>query len=377
ILAAGIAHDFNNLLTGIFGHVDLARAALPAGSTALRWLDEVLEALENARSLAGQLLTYSSGGAPSTASHSLRELLDRSARFVLSGSGVSVDLAVPEDLWRCEVDPLQIRQVVDNLVLNARQAMPRGGHLKIAARNTELGSGAWPGVAPGRYVEVAVSDDGPGIPEAIRDRVFEAFFTTKGTGTGLGLATVRSIVAQHGGAVDFECPAAGGTTFRLLLRVADAAAASPPTFERGRPAEPTQGRARILVMDDEAPIRKLIKVGLGMEGYEVEVSSEGSEAVALHGRARAAGCPFDLVILDLTVAGGMGGVDTLAKLRAVDPGLRAIASSGYSRDQTLSDPAAAGFDGILPKPYKLDELATVVALVLRTRDARPATQVAG
>ena len=376
ILAAGIAHDFNNLLTGIFGHVDLARAALPAGSTALRWLDEVLEALENARSLAGQLLTYSSGGAPSTASHSLRELLDRSARFVLSGSGVSVDLAVPEDLWRCEVDPLQIRQVVDNLVLNARQAMPRGGHLKIAARNTELGPGGWPGVAPGRYVEVAVSDDGPGIAEAIRDRVFEAFFTTKSTGTGLGLATVRSIVAQHGGAVDFECPAAGGTTFRLLLRVADTAAASPPTFERGRRAEPTPGRARVLVMDDEAPIRKLIKVGLGMEGYEVEVSSEGSEAVALHERARAAGCPFDLVILDLTVAGGMGGVDTLAKLRAVDPGLRAIASSGYSRDQTLSDPAAAGFDGILPKPYKLDELATVVALVLSTRDARPTTRLA-
>jgi CheY-like chemotaxis protein len=130
-------------------------------------------------------------------------------------------------------------------------------------------------------------------------------------------------------------------------------------------------------MDDEAPIRKLIKVGLGLEGYEVEVSSEGSEAVALHGQARAAGCPFDLVILDLTVAGGMGGVDTLAKLRAVDPGLRAIASSGYSRDQTLSDPRAAGFDGILPKPYKLDELAAVVALVLGDRDARPATQVAG
>ncbi len=379
ILAGGIAHDFNNLLTGIFGHVDLARAALPAGSPALRWLDDVLESLENARGLAGQLLTYSSGGAPATASHSLRELLDRSARFVLSGSGVSVDLAVPDDLWRCEVDPLQIRQVVDNLVLNARQAMPRGGHIKIAARNTDLAAGAPPGLPPGRYVEVAISDDGPGIPEAIRDRVFEAFFTTKSAGTGLGLATVRSIVAQHGGAVDFVCPSAGGTTFRLLLRAADLAAAAPAARARtgGRTPEPTPGRARILVMDDEAPIRRLIKVGLAMEGYEVEVSCEGSEAVALHGRARAAGCPFDLVILDLTVAGGMGGVDTLAKLRAVDPGLRAIASSGYSRDETLSQPGAAGFDGILPKPYKLEELAMIVALILGPREARPATQVAG
>ena len=159
----------------------------------------MLEALENARSLAGQLLTYSSGGAPATASHSLRELLDRSARFVLSGSGVSVDLAVPEDLWRCQVDPLQIRQVVDNLVLNARQALPRGGHVKIAARNTEIGAGASPGVAPGRYVEVAISDDGPGIPEAIRDRVFEAFFTTKEQGTGMGLSISRRIVESHGG----------------------------------------------------------------------------------------------------------------------------------------------------------------------------------
>jgi PAS domain S-box-containing protein len=375
ILAGGIAHDFNNLLTGIFGHVDLARAALPGGSPALRWLDDVLDALENARSLAGQLLTFASGGAPARESHSLRELLDRSARFVLSGSGVSVELAVPDDLRRCDIDPLQIRQVVDNIVLNARQALPHGGHVEIAARNVELAAGDRRALPPGPYVEITIRDDGAGIPEAIREQVFDPFFTTKSGGTGLGLATVRSIVAQHGGVVDFSSAPDAGTTFRVLLRATDAAAtdAAAPSPAPPPGATAARGHGRILVMDDEQQIRNLLKVGLELEGYEVEASSQGSEALAAHDRARAEGRPFDLVILDLTVAGGMGGIDTLAQLRATDPGLRAIASSGYSSDETMSDPRAAGFDGILPKPYKLTDLATIVARVLQS-SRRPATE---
>ncbi len=368
ILAGGIAHDFNNLLTGIFGLVDLTRRKLPSGEPRVL-LDEVFAELENARGLAGQLLTFASGGTPATAAHSLRELLDRSARFVLSGSGVSVDLDAPGDLDSCDVDPLQIRQVVDNLVLNARQVLPRGGHVKIAARNVALSGHEPARLPPGRYVEVAISDDGPGISEAIRERIFDPFFTTKSTGTGLGLATVRSIVSQHGGFIDFDCPSGGGTTFRFLLRLTGLAAPKPANGD-GEGARSPRGCARILAMDDEPQIRNLIKMGLEPEGYEIVVSGDGNEAIALHGRAAAEGRPFDLVILDLTVAGGMGGVDTLARLRGVDPGLRAIASSGYSRHDTDAELRRSGFDGILPKPYKLDSLAALVAEVLALHTAR-------
>jgi CheY-like chemotaxis protein len=211
---------------------------------------------------------------------------------------------------------------------------------------------------------VTITDDGPGIPPAIADRVFEPFFTTKSTGTGLGLATVRSIVSQHGGTVTFTSRPGEGTTFRVLLRSAGEATAAPP--ERLRPAPPrSQGQARILVMDDEPHIRNLLKVGLELEGYEVVSTADGHEAVAVHRQAFTEGRPFDLAILDLTVAGGTGGLDTLPRLRNTDPALRVVASSGYARNDTSAELKASGFDGILPKPYKLDDLAATVAALLR------------
>ncbi len=370
ILAGGIAHDFNNFLTGIFGHVDLARRTLPPGARALPWLDDVLDELEGARALARQLLTFASGGTPATESQSLRDLLDRSARFVLSGSGVSVELAVPTDLDRCAMEGLQVRQVVDNLLINARQALPAGGHVRIAARNVDVREAALAGLPPGRYVEVTIADNGPGIPATIADRIFEPFFTTKSAGTGLGLATVRSIVSQNGGTVTFTSRPGNGTTFRVLLRAAGAtaAAAVTPAPERPQPAAARAGgHARILVMDDEPHIRNLLKVGLELEGYEVACASDGNEAVALHRQAFAEGRPFDLAILDLTVGGGTGGLDTLPRLRATDPALRAVASSGYARNDTSAELKASGFDGILPKPYKLDDLAAIVTEVMRPR----------
>ena len=203
-LAAGIAHDFNNLLMGVFGQVDLARAALPAGTKAAQRLDGALEVIDHARSLARQLLTFSAGGRPSIEPHGLGDLLRRSARFVLSGSTVSAEVEAPEDLWPCDVDPQQIRQAVDNLLLNARQVMPEGGRVRVRAANVILGEREIGQLPAGRYVEVRISDEGAGIPPEIRERVFDPFFTTKPTGTGLGLATVRSIVSQHGGAIDFE-----------------------------------------------------------------------------------------------------------------------------------------------------------------------------
>ncbi|HET9960356.1 MAG TPA: two-component regulator propeller domain-containing protein [Polyangiaceae bacterium] len=362
VLAGGIAHDFNNLLTGLFGHLDLARAALPPGSNASVWLEDAVDVLSNARGLARQLLTFSSGGRPSTESHSLAELLRKSTRFVLSGSSVSAELELPEDLSPCDIDPLQIRQAIDNLLLNARQAMPFGGHIRLSARNLEVEELEHDQPVKRRYVELAISDDGPGIPPEIRSRIFEPFFTTKSTGTGLGLATVQSIIAQHGGSITFDSELRAGTTFRIRLRAADRA----PVGEHRTPPlrEVRQGHARILVMDDEPLIRKLARVALGQAGYDVVLASEGGEAVKLFMQAHGEGRPFDLVVLDLTVAGGKGGLETLLELRGFSPNVRAMASSGYSSGRVFSDPKAFGFIGVLPKPYSLVDLTTAVESAL-------------
>jgi PAS domain S-box-containing protein len=383
ILAGGIAHDFNNLLAGIFGHIDLALGTLKPDSPAVPWLKGAAETIEGARALARQLLTFSAGGRPATEPHSLGEVVRRSARFVLSGSNVSAELAMPEDLWSCEIDPGQIRQAIDNLVLNARQAMPDGGHVTIRASNLELRADGATDVPVGRYVELRVSDDGPGIRPEIRPRIFDPFFTTKPTGNGLGLATVHSIITQHGGTIELDASKATGTTFRIRLRAAAATAAPKVVAPAGEPSapagEPTRpaGNCRLLVLDDEPSIRRLIQAALREVGYEVLVASEGAEAVALFQAAKREQRPIEIVILDLTIAGGMGGTETLARLRAIDPGLRAIASSGYSTGDVMAEPRAFGFVGTLAKPYTLAELERVVASARRaeapTNEEEPRT----
>ena len=364
-LAAGIAHDFNNLLMGIFGQVDLARAMLPQGSPAASRLEGAIEVLDHAKSLARQLLTFSAGGRPATEPHGVDEILRRSARFVLSGSSVSADLDLPEHLWPCEVDPQQIRQAVDNLLLNARQAMPAGGRVRIQASNVTLGKDEIPGLQPGRYVDLRISDEGQGIPSEIRGRVFEPFFTTKPAGTGLGLATVRSIVAQHGGAVDFDSGPGRGTTFRVYLKAAEA---QPAAQRAALPAGALRpGYGRILVMDDEPIVLEIAAAALEHLGYAVEGTSDGEQACAAFRHAHEEGRPFDLVILDLTVAGGLGGVETLERLRQDFPHVRAIATSGYSSGPVLSSPSAFGFRASLSKPYTMAELAAAIDSVLGER----------
>ena len=363
VLAGGIAHDFNNLLTGIFGHVDLARRHLSESPNAHR-LDSALEVLDAARSLTRQLLTFSAGGRPATEPQEIADLLRRSARFVLSGTDLEVELHLPDGLWPCDIDPLQIRQAIDNVLLNARQAMPAGGRVEIEARNVELGGGDASGLAEGRYVEVAVTDEGEGIPPAIRERVFEPFFTTKESGTGLGLATVHSIVTQHGGGVRIEEGRNRGITFRIHLPVAaERRSAEPPAVA----APARAARCRILVMDDEPVLRDIARAALEEEGHEVDVVSCGEQAIAAVARAFAEGRPFALAILDLTIAGGLGGVPTLRRLREITPRLRAIATSGYANGPVLSDPQAYGFDGNLPKPYSIADIIEAVDRALGRR----------
>lgn len=369
VLAGGIAHDFNNMLTGIFCHVDMARRTIAWDNPARRWLDDTMAVLDNAKGLARQLLTFASGGQPTLESHSLGELLRDSTRFVLSGSRVSVALEIPDDLWPCDMDPVQIRQLVDNLVLNARQAMGDVGSLRIAGANLttapderhHLGSND---PYPERWVEIAIRDDGPGIAPEIVDRIFDPFFTTKATGSGLGLATVHSIATKHGGKIDVESHLGKGTTFRLRLRAATTPAVSafPRLASDYRAALNTR---TVLVMDDEYPIRRVAEAALLGAGYEVVLAESGEQAIAAYADSMAAGRMIDLVILDLTVAGGMGGAETLHKLRELNPGLAAIASSGYSAGTVLGDPKAHGFNAALPKPYTIDDLVAAVETMLR------------
>jgi len=362
ILAGGIAHDFNNLLTGILGYLDLALLTRGDDEKLVRHIDAARAVSQRARGLTRQLLTFARGERPSRVAFRLRELVEGCARMALSGSGTSCELAQAPDLWPCAGDEAQIGQVVDNLLINARQAMPEGGRVFVTARNLELGQDAALALEPGRYVELEVRDEGQGIPRELRDKVFDPFFTTKQAGSGLGLATAYSIVKKHHGHIDFESTPGQGTTFRIVLPAAVEPA--PRATATGR-AE-LRGAGRILVMDDEDYVRDLTHQALARLGFEVEVARDGNDALALFKAALTAKRPFDLVILDQTVPGGMGGRATLARLLALAPGIRAVAASGYTSDPVMSAPAAHGFCAALVKPYTIADLSAAVAAALGT-----------
>ncbi len=361
ILAGGIAHDFNNLLTGIFGHVDLALRRAPADPGVEGSLAKALSVLETARGLTSQLLTFSQAGQPAKQPLSLGAVLDRGCQFALSGSNVTCRLEVPSDLWLCEGDPRQIDQVIDNLLLNARQATLGGGKITIHAENLEVPPQAEGPLAPGRYVRLQIRDQGPGIAPELRSRVFEPFFTTKASGSGLGLATSYSILRKHGGHIEVEpSPRDRGATLAVYLPAADPQQLPPPDDE----VEAVQGQGRILVLDDEEYVREVAQEMLEGLGYAVVAVATADATFEAVTAALAASTPFDLAILDLTIPGGSGGVEALFKLRAVQPDLRAVASSGYSVDAVMRDPPAHGFQGGLTKPYTMAELSEVLRKVL-------------
>jgi PAS domain S-box-containing protein len=357
ILAAGIAHDFNNLLTGIFGHIDLALRDCPDGGLVQRRLSKAVEVVERARGLSSQLLTFTTGGAPVTAPTDLAVHLRNGARFALAGSNVSSEIDIPDDLWLCDIDAGQIGQVIDNIVINARQAMPAGGRIVIRASNETISDD--PLVRAGRYVCVSIADRGGGIPAELRSRIFDPFFTTKPGGTGLGLATAHSIVKRHRGHIEFDSVVNEGTTFRLYLPATAGAAPGPIPSE-----EVATLHGRVLVMDDEEFVREVARDSLAGLGLRVETVPDGATAIERVRAALNANDPFDLAILDLTIAGGMGGVETLAQLRTLQPALKAIASSGYSIDPVMADPTAFGFEGTLPKPYTRDDLIRTIRPLL-------------
>jgi PAS domain S-box-containing protein len=363
ILAGGIAHDFNNILTVVLGNITLVEGDVPSGSALSARLFDARRATLRARDLTLQLLTFAKGGEPVKTTIELPELLKESAGFALHGAKARAEFRIARDLWRVNADKGQLGQVIQNLVINAVQAMPTGGVVTISADNVELGAGTVdaPALPPGRYVHLTVSDNGTGIAKELLAKIFDPYFTTKAQGSGLGLATAYSIIRKHEGHIVAESEAGQGTTFRFWL---PAGAASPASAASGSGGSRSPFRARVLFMDDEAPIRAMAVIFMERIGYDCDVAVDGAEAVRKYEEAMASGRKYEVVLMDLTVPGGIGGREAMERLRRIDPGVCAIVSSGYSRDPVLANYRTYGFQAILPKPYGLEQLTKVMTDVL-------------
>jgi len=360
ILAGGIAHDFNNILTAVMGNISLLKLDARPGSETYQSLDQAEAGCIRAKGLTQQLLTFSSGGAPVKAPVMLGGMLSEAAIFVLHGSNVSCRFSIPDDLWPVEADEVQIGQVINNLVINADQAMAEGGEMNIKAENVTLEADELPLLAPGRYIVIEIEDRGTGIPAKHLDKIFDPYFTTKQKGSGLGLATAYSIVEKHGGVIKVQSLMGEGTIFSIYLPALDQ-----KIMRNVRPREEIKkGKGRVLLMDDEESVRVTAEAMLKKLGYEVETAFDGTDVVNKYRSALETGAPFDVVILDLTIPGGKGGREALARLKNIDPAVKAIVSSGYSSDPVMAEYSEAGFMGVVSKPYSLQELSQVLGTVL-------------
>jgi PAS domain S-box-containing protein len=361
VLAGGIAHDFNNMLMAILSNISLAKRSADGSDEILKRLNEAEEVCLRATGLTQQLLTFSKGGRPIRRAATIAELVEESASFVTRGGNCSIDFRATSDLWFAEIDEGQIAQVIQNLVSNAVDAMPYGGIITVKVDNVHLGEGDVPALEPGRFVCVEVEDTGSGIADAELDRIFDPFYTTKSGRSGLGLATAFSIVRSHGGAIVVHSQEDQGSRFAVYLPASDKTHIEAPD-ERGA----LKGHGRLLIMDDDEAVRSAAAELLETIGYSVSTASDGAEAVSLYSEALEAGRCFDAVVLDLTVPEGVGGRETMARLLAIDPEVKAIVSSGYSTDPVMANYREHGFSGVAVKPYRLAELVRTLNNLLGT-----------
>ncbi len=362
VLAGGIAHDFNNLLTVILGNLSLARMEAEGYGELHQHLVDAEKASLRARDLTLQLLTFSRGGAPVKRRVDLSELIRESAIFVARGTRVQLDFLVAENLWPALVDEGQIGQVLDNLVINGIQAMPEGGVITISAVNVEIGEESPFPLAPGKFIQISIEDRGDGIEDALLERIFDPYFTTKESGNGLGLAICYAIVSKHGGYLGVHSVLGKGAVFDVYLPAVDSTEGLAEPHEQ--PVQTQQAGGRILVMDDEEMVLKVMQSMLQVLGYEVVTVEEGRRAIEVYQEAMDTDDAFDAVIFDLTVPGGMSGEEAVVRLRKIDPSLKAIVSSGYSRHAVMAAYKQYGFDGVVAKPYRLYDLSNVLQEVL-------------
>ncbi len=366
LFASGIAHDFNNFLASIIGNISIAKSYVSPQSELAEILDNAEKASRQATGLTEQFLTFATGGSPIKELRAIQGIIRETCAFMLRGSNVRCEHDLPDDLWNAEIDKGKICEVLNNIILNGMQAMPEGGVISIRARNILLPRRNKMQFAPGHYLHISIADTGGGIPEKIGKKIFNPYFTTKSGGSGLGLAVSYSIIKKHHGYIDFESKQGVGTTFHIYLR------ASLKKVKEEKSMEDTgeHGQGRILLMDDEESIRTTVGRMLRMLGYEPVVAQNGREAIALFREAFENNHRFSAVILDLTIRGGMNGEQVLARLKEINPEVKAIVSSGYSHDDIMSKYKDHGFAGILKKPYTVRDLSRTMAEVCgKTRQA--------
>jgi len=365
LLAGGIAHDFNNILQGIGGNLALARLGEALPTEVDQKIEEAEKAVQRASRLTQQLLTFSRGGAPVAKKVALPELVRESVKFALHGSTVRPVYYFVADLHPAVIDAGQISQVIHNLVINADQAMPDGGEIEIVADNVRVEDEGAVGTLPvGDYVKVSIHDQGSGIPREIMAHIFDPYFSTKHEGRGLGLASCYSIIKNHHGLLTAFSKPGEGATFLFYLPAASGDSSS-VDHDNEVPISLEKESAKILVMDDDEVLQEIISEMLEFAGHEVEIAADGQQAVDMYQQAMKAGEPFDVVIADLTVPGGMGGKEMAAELLEIDQVVKVIVSSGYSSDPVMANFADYGFKAVIAKPYKMEDLTMTLQEVLQ------------
>jgi len=360
LLAGGIAHDFNNLLGGIFGYIEMAMTETEE-TQVLNYLSESLNSMDRAKNLTQQLLTFSKGGNPIRKVERLFPFIQENVKFALSGTSVSSDFNVQDDLWLCKFDKNQIAQVIDNITINAQQAMPNGGIIEVSALNISISANEHTGLPAGDYVKISLKDHGIGIPKELLPLIFDPYYTTKSKGHGLGLASCYSIINRHEGCIEVESTPGQGSTFIIYL----------PAFEEVDETNTKEnqsqhkGKGIFLVMDDEDANLEIMKIRLEAFGYKVVLTKEGQEAVDYFKSAKQEGKNVTGMIFDLTVPGGMGGKEAIKKIRVICKDTPAFVASGYSSDPIMAEPEKYGFNASICKPFMSDELAVILQKYLK------------
>ena len=361
LLAGGIAHDFNNLLSIILSNISLSKHHATQGDGFFDALTETEEAATRARYLTQQLLVFSRGGLPVKQVVDAAELVRETVDFSLRGARCLASYDFEPGLWSVELDKGQMHQVIQNLAINAEQAMPDGGTIVVSARNRSVTFEDSLPLTPGRYIRISIADEGEGILPEHLPKIFDPYFTTKSGGNGLGLAVAYSVVKKHNGYLAVASMPGKGTAFQIHLPASDRTVLK----SDNRDCSVARGKGRILVMDDEELVRRALVRVLTELGYEVEVAADGARAIELYNERREMGRAFDLLVLDLIVPGGMGGQRTIEKIRELVPDVKAVVSSGYSTDPIMSEYEKYGFIDVVAKPYDMRQLSEVIHRAMR------------